>query len=461
MPRPSTKPTFEAIQAELADPNYKIRKNAVSRIVRYYRAQAVEPLLEALQDSRGPVRARAVQVLTRLRDPRAGAAIRSLLADKNTGVRVQAIRALGHFGDLSAVPLLIDVLADSKSQLRQAAARSLGQLKDPRALPLLLAYLEHVEYSELYHITIALSDFDDICVVEPLLALLERQELAYPLAIVSDALGRMGDQTLSYLVEVLADSTRTPKVHTCVVAVLGKQPRPTFLQPLLDVLGNRDVQVRAHAAQALGALKDPRAIPPLLDMLENQNEDGSVQAGVITALGDLGATSAIASLITCLSSSHELIVYAAVKALGELQAIQAMQPLCAVLFQEDALFAYTAAGEALCKLGDPSVVDLLLPRLPTSTSRQLWEIVHVMFHFHDPRLIEPLLALLNPLATDSWYDEEVQKVILDFLGRKGDARVIQPLLTMLGLAEACNSRLFYAIRRALIALGAGEQLPAL
>lgn len=459
MPRTSTKPTFEALQAELADPDHKIRKNAISRIARYYRAQAVEPLLGALQDGRGPVRARAVQVLTRLNDPRAYQPIQGLLADKNVKVRVEVIRALGHFGDPTMVPLLIGLLADPNSELRQAAARSLGKLKDPRGLPPLLAYLAKVEYQELYHLTMALSDFDDIRVIEPLLALLARQEFSYSRAMIADALGRMGDQAMAYLLNVLADATREPGIHACVIEALGQRPRPAFLQPLLAVLHHNNPWLREQAVQALGALRDPQAISPLLDVLANQEEDGGVRAKAITALSMLGEASIVRTLIECLSSSHQPLVKAAVKALGELQADSAIQPLIDMLFREDCVFAYTAIGGALCKLGDPSVVNLLLPRLSTSPSRQRWEIVRVMLHFHDARLSDPLLAVLDPLATDTWYDGEVQKVIIDFLGKTGDGRLIQPFLGLLNVAQAHNSRLIYALRRALIALGAGDQVP--
>lgn len=459
MPRTSTKPTFEALQAELADSDHKIRKNAITRIARYYRAQAVEPLLGALQDGRGPVRARAVQVLVRLNDPRAYQPIQGLLADKNTKVRVEVIRALGHFGDPTVVPMLIGLLADPKSEFRQAAARSLGQLKDPRGLPPLLAYLAKMEYEEAYHITMALSDFDDVRVIEPLLTLLEHQDLAYLRTMVADALGRMGDQAMTYLLNVLADSAREPGIHACVVEALGKRPRPAFLQPLLAVLHHDNPWIREQAVQALGVLRDPQAIPPLLNVLANQEEDGGVRAKAITALSMLGEASIVEMLIECLSSAHQPLVYAAVKALGELQAVSAIQPLIDVLFREDCVFAYTAIGEALCKLGDPSVVNLLLPRLSTSPSRQRWEIVRVMLHFHDARLSDPLLALLDPLATDTWYDEEVQKVIIDFLGKTGDGRIIKPFLHLLSIAQAHNSRLLYALRRALIALGAGNQVP--
>ncbi|MGH2507623.1 MAG: HEAT repeat domain-containing protein [Ktedonobacteraceae bacterium] len=459
MPRKSTKPTFEAIQVELVDPNYRIRKNAVSRMARYYRVEAVEPLLNALQDGRGDVRARIVQVLTRLHDPRAFAPMQGLLADKHLGTRMQVVRALGIFGDLSVVPLLIDLLADPKSQIRQAAARSLGKLRDSRALPLLLAYLAHVERDELSHITLALSDFDDACVIEPLLTLLERREFMDLGGIIAEALGRMGDQAASHLLEVLADPSRTPNVRACVVLALGKQPRPAFLQPLLAVLGSSDCRVREYAAQALGVLKDLSAISPLRAILDDQSDDSRVRASAITALSLLGATDAIESLITCLSSPNEFIVYTAVKALGDLHVVNAIQPLVAILFQPDRVFAYDAVGDALCKLGDPSVVDLLLQRLPTSSSRQCWTIVHVLMHFSDSRIIEPLIALLDPLATDSWFDEEVQKVIIGYLGKLGDTRAIQPLSVMLDLANAQRSRLSYALRRALIALGASEQLP--
>lgn len=450
MPRQSSKPTIEMLQAELASPDHKIRKNAVTRMTRYYRAQAVEPLLGMLQDGRGPVRAKTVQVLTRLNDPRTYTPIRALLADKNMSVRAQVVKALGHFGDRSVVPLLLSLLSDPKIQLRQAAMMSLGKLRDPRALPPLLTYLAQAKSDELYYVARALSDFDDPCVISPLLTCVERQNVSFSMCwTIADALGRMGEQTLAYAMPILADQTKRAEARMCIALALGQKPRPAFLQLLIAALGDPHAKVRLYAAQALAKLNDSCAIDPLLTLLADDDEFVCAQA--IESLMKLKAENVSEKLIPCLSSPYERVVSASAKALGQMRDPAALTPLLDTFLQDR--FGHCANSslvEALCAFNDSSVVEPLIQRLPTSSHRLRWHIVRVLGHFNSPLAVEPLLALLDPTVTN-YFEQKMQEKIMETLGRIGDLRTVESLLPLYNQASAS---LRDALQRTLIALGA-------
>ncbi|HEU5378554.1 MAG TPA: HEAT repeat domain-containing protein [Ktedonobacteraceae bacterium] len=415
------KPTFLSLQDELANDDYKVRKEAIRKLMRYYRPQALEPLLILLHDKRGDVRNKAVQALGRLADPRAFQSLQALLVDKNANVRARVIRALGNFGDRSIVPVLLNLLNDQQSRIRQAAARSLGKLKDRRATVPLLAYLANAEPEEYYNVILALCDLDNPGVVEPLLAWVDRHTDLDAPSIVAEGLSRMGEAVIDSLLSILADTTRTSKVRMCAVQALGNRPRPEFAQPLIAALNDSGARVRQYAAQALGVLKDPVAIDPLLRLLDD--EDEWVCCSAIHALVELNATCAVEPLTKLLSHEQRCVAERAALALGRLRDSRALVPLLDALFQETG--PGWRAAQALCEIGDPAIVEPLLRRLPASSNLQCWYSLMIFHHFPDPRALEPLRHELHSRALDleNWYERQLQAGLRRLLDQLGDASV--------------------------------------
>jgi len=131
--------------------------------------QAVDTLLEALEDNEGAVRRFVAVLLGRINDSRAikplgmtlydthfevgkAAAVSlaglgpvglKLLADAlhhpEAWLRQHAITGLTLSGDQRIVPVILDMLKDPEREVQKQAIQSLGELKDPRALPALQA----------------------------------------------------------------------------------------------------------------------------------------------------------------------------------------------------------------------------------------------------------------------------------------------------------------------------------
>lgn len=427
------KPTFASLQAELTDADYKVRKTAIKKLMRFYRSQALEPLLALLLDSRGDVRTKVVQALGRLADPRALRPLMAQISDKNALVRAQVARALGNLGSHRAVPSLIGMLDDDKSRVRQAAARALGRLKDPRALSPLLTCLAKAESREVFDVVYALGDLGDPSAVEPLLALLDHPDGSRLQWAVANALERMGESIVPALLEVLADPSRKPLARVCAVQTLVHFPRPELLQPLIAALNDSEAKVRLYAAQGLGALQVPAAIQPLLSMLNDQ--DTWVCCCAIFALSRLNATCAVESLIALLSSPHDNIVSAAAQALGRLHDARALTPLLNAFFQHSA--SAWQIAQALCELDDQAVVGPLLQRLPVAGHQQLFHSLTILDHFPDKRAIEPLWAALVPLDSDALAPNKfyLRVQILRLLGKLGEPGAVERLRGLLDTAH--------------------------
>ena len=296
MARQSTKPLLGAIQAELANPDYKVRKEAIKHLMRYYRQQAFEPLLAMLEDGRGDVRARAVQALGRLKDARALLPVLGLLTDKHASVRAQVAWALGDFGDASVVRTLLPLLNDPKPQISRTRPGRWANCAISVCFLALFAYLEQTrktgDASDLYHAARAVGDVGVPGVIEPLLSLREHSSFLSVHWIVVDVLSRQGEQTLPVLLEILADQTRPERVRICIVEALARKPRPAFLHLLLTAQDGDPVLISQQTISVSGELKDPRAIELLTRLLDGTYND-LIYVEAMNALVALKATSVL------------------------------------------------------------------------------------------------------------------------------------------------------------------------
>ena len=118
--------------------------------------------------------------------------------------------------------------------------------------------------------------------------------------------------------------------------------------PAVDMLLRfmRDWECRKYVLRALGKINDERVLDPLISMLKSDEfKDDATRA-----LVELGKP-AIPKLIEALSSQEDFVKKQAVLALGDIQDEQAVDPLIALLQDEDWLVRLTAAS-SLEKIGD-------------------------------------------------------------------------------------------------------------
>jgi HEAT repeat protein len=91
------------------------------------------------------------------------------------------------------------------------------------------------------------------------------------------------------------------------------------LETLVEGLESNNVEVRRDAARMLGELEDPRAVPALIERLE-EDEDEFVRAFAASALGDIGDERAIEPLQNALDDEDERVRDAAAASLDQLGA---------------------------------------------------------------------------------------------------------------------------------------------
>ena len=119
---------------------------------------------------------------------------------------------------------------------------------------------------------------------------------------------------------------------------------------LVVALADPHPQVRRNAAEALGRIRDPQAVEPLVTVMEQSDEDWGVRARAAAALGELGDPRATEALAAALADMVSHVRLPAAVALGQIGDPAAAEPLDSAARLDPDLGVRQAAREALQKL---------------------------------------------------------------------------------------------------------------
>ncbi|MDR4479480.1 MAG: HEAT repeat domain-containing protein [Nitrospira sp.] len=182
-----------------------------------------------------------------------------LLKDPDWVVRREAAITLGEMGDERCVEPLANALRDGDWQVREVAIDGLGQIGSP-SVEVLLKLLRDWDVRK--SAILALGKIRDERVLEPLMQQLRNDEFMED---ATDALVNLGEPSLPGLIKALKDKEEL--VRKQAVIALGRIKSPEAIDPLIEMLQNKDWFTRLTAAAALEAIGDERgreAIKPLL-----------------------------------------------------------------------------------------------------------------------------------------------------------------------------------------------------
>ncbi|MCS6963800.1 MAG: HEAT repeat domain-containing protein, partial [Thermoflexus sp.] len=141
---------------------------------------------------------------------------------------------------------------------------------------------------------------------------------------------------------LLEDQDEDTMVRQAAAEALGELGDPQALPVLFRAQNDDDPRVREAAAEALGKLCNPRAVPMLLQALQ-EDDDPGVRRAAAEALGELGDPQAVPSLLQALQDVDPGMRRAAAEALGKLGDPQALPPLLQALQDEDPMVRQAAA----------------------------------------------------------------------------------------------------------------------
>lgn len=218
--------------------------------------------------------------------------LKNALANKDESIQILAKEIL--------VDLLITSLKDKNWGVRFQAARELGKIKDPRAVsPLIKAFLIENENWDVQKAAVgALMSINDAEAFEPMITALKNKDKFIRRG-AARVLGALQDRrALAYLTLALEDEWEVAESaawalgqfkDTSVVIqlieglklmwseaaadALGEIGDPRAVEPLIDVIKTRTWTDKDHAKLALIKIKSITAINPLIALLDNEDED--------------------------------------------------------------------------------------------------------------------------------------------------------------------------------------------
>ncbi len=238
-------------------------------------------------------------------------------------------------------------------------------------------------------------------------------------------------------------------------AVKTQQAEP--VDPLtenISKLKSKDAMVRRQAAESLGALRDAKAIVPLISALKDENpfvkraavdslgllraggaiknigdillkdKDSQTRQSAAISLGYIGNPEASQFLISALKDSDQGVKYAAAASLGQMRSPEAVKAISAALSDDDSGMKVSALT-ALDRMDAASEVESVRKLISDNDPKVRSLAVKFLGKYKDSSSAQSIL----PLLKDS--DKMVVINSAYALGRLGDTSGLQPTAKIL------------------------------
>jgi HEAT repeat protein len=275
-----------------------------------------------------------------------------VLRSKNTAARRKAVEQLCDKPRSGSRRVLQKALSDEDAEVRRLAAQALGKLEDERCIEPLLAALRDRDADVVKAVILALKQTPDERVVSSLTPLLRH----------GDA-GVRGHA--AQVLEALAWRPADPEDEIWLEAAKGQFARvaafgPAAVPVLEFVVEASPYGQCVRAVEALGEIRDQRALRPLLGALKS--DDAAVCVAALDALWRLGDPRALEPIVATLRHRNAAVRVAAIETLRRLDAVAAVEPLREML-RDSGWDVRRAAAEALGRLRDPRALTALAEAL--------------------------------------------------------------------------------------------------
>jgi HEAT repeat protein len=352
---------IEQLLLALQRKSQKLRIGVAHALGKIGGPEAITALLAMLQnkDENRHVRDAAAIALGNTRDPGMVAALQMALQDEDELVRAAAIWGLGPIGGIQTMAGLLTALRDKYPDVRMAAATVLGEIGDPRATAQLSVALRDKSRNVRETAASALGCIGGSQAVASLMKALRYKEdgVSYEVAM---ALAQIGSVAIPQLRTALHDERWWVR-RTATVA-LGQMGKSHIVDDIISMVHDSNLAVRQVAFEALLTIRDARSVRALLEVLHEkyvsrlifhtreEAEKAWREHGVMSTEEMFG------------HMARQRIVVTAVRTLGQIGDQRAVDPLLALLRDEnrDTHVCY-ATVDALGRIGDPrSIPDLLL-----------------------------------------------------------------------------------------------------
>ncbi|MHA2295907.1 MAG: HEAT repeat domain-containing protein [Candidatus Hodarchaeales archaeon] len=274
-------------------------------------SRAVPALLKKLDHSLIEVKEAIIGALSDLRHPEAVQPLISSLTETSGKVRETACLALGFQQDPSAIYPLLETMDDDSLSVKSSAVEALGLIGETSGSPLkqLIKYLIVIRSGEVK----------------------EKSALAW-----------MQDQDSGSIDQWLQEASysESGNLRKIMALAIGMRSSEGGLAPLLRLLNDPDDNVRTAAAEGLGRFGSKEATSHLIEALSDGEMVNELAVGSLIMLGHSSL------LINALDDERVVVRSGLCRILGQLQTIEATEPLIRLL-NDPEIEVRTFAAESL------------------------------------------------------------------------------------------------------------------
>lgn len=413
----------------LDDPSSQIRKAAFALIRVFGGKSTVPRVIEALKDIDRGVRMEAVLALGEFQDKRAIEPLVEKLKDTESSVKEAALEALVTFDDPKVLDLLVELLKNDSSIIRSLYIEYIKKRPDKRAIAPLISLIQKDPDMRVRREALeSLGKFDDPRISDINIMMLSDKSADIKNQAMMNIKKRPDKRAVEQLIPFLRDHRSSESFHAA--ETLGKIGDTRALSPLIDALrgefgkdaGNA-AQMRVKAAEALGLLKDRKAVPALIAVINNPNEWPTLRQVSLKALGEIGDPSAFdavksllndkqfplnliidvlagikddratAILIEFLNSSEFSVVNLTILSLLKQKNMSAVKPMVKTVGR-NSVYAHNV-NETLKGYNDPKMVNIIIGYLKDNDLEVRKGAVRLVDRFGDKKVIEHLKVLLE------------------------------------------------------------------
>lgn len=309
-----------------------IRVAALRALAEIGAADAVEPLVAALDDKDQEISQAALESLAGLPGKEMDGVVSKMLARNETSQKLTGIELAGRRRMVSSLPALLKAAEDNDAKVRSAAYKKLGELATPAELPALLQFLGRSQ------------DLD--AAEQAISALCARVDKP--------------EQHADPVIAALAPAK--PALKCALLRILGVMSGEKALKTVLSALDDANPEVRDASLRVLCAWKTAEAAPEVLKLAKSAKNDTEKKLCLRSYLdwarnSDQGADKQLAmcreAVSLAQSTDEKKLLLGALGGIDSPEALAAITPyLESESTAEDAATAIVTISDKLLKSGE-------------------------------------------------------------------------------------------------------------
>lgn len=186
--------------------------------------------------------------------------------------------------------------------------------------------------------------------------------------------------------------------------------RKKQVQGMADNLSGESRNLKMGAIEALGKIRDTRAIPPLVQILVKERDYRDYTSD---ALGNIGAPS-VPHLLRYINHKDDGVKFSVIMTLGKTHSKEAVMPLI-WLFMEDDENICALSSRALTELGEPAVAplgELLFSKNIHTILKH--KILRILRNIKDPNAVELILQSSDRVKSEVWQQAREELIKVDY-----------------------------------------------